>query len=129
MISDFTEKEMSDLLYDKLSEIGDEVSLKTPTTESIFPCRTIQNPLMNINKTNDAIPLRKIFQISIEHWNEMQRECMDMANKSDLKLRELNILRTNTSPIIFDEITKKYKLICTYEVRYNALTNSFEYIR
>ena len=54
---------------------------------------------------------------------------MEMANKTDVELRKKNFVRTNTSPSLFDEITKKYRLITTYEVRYNALTNSFEFIR
>ena len=135
MIYDFTTKDMSDLLYDVLSEIKDykeentEAVLQTPTTQSKFPCRVINTPLESVNKTENAIPLRKTFQVSIEHWTSKQRECMEMANRTDFELRKKNFIRTNTSPILFDEITKKYRLITTYEVRYNALTNSFNFIR
>lgn len=135
MIYDFTTKDMSDLTYDALSEIKDnekdntESVLQTPTTQSKFPCRVIHIPLESITKTENAMPLRKTFQVSIEHWTSKQRECMEMANKTDLELRKKNMIRTNTSPILFDEITKKYRLITTYEVRYNAITNSFEFIR
>ena len=54
---------------------------------------------------------------------------MEMADRTDKQLQKRNFTRTNSSPIIFDQITKKYKFITTYEVRYNALTNSFSYIR
>ena len=134
-MNDFTIKDMSDLLYDILSQIKDnekdntEVVLQTPTTQSKFPCRVINTPLERMDKTENAIPLCKTFQVSIEQWHVKQRESMEMANKTDLELRKKNFIRTNTSPILFDEITKKYRLITTYEVRYNALTNSFNFIR
>lgn len=134
-MNDFTTKSMSDLIYDVLSKIKDngidetEVVLQTPTTDGVYPCRVINTPLESVMKTENAIPVRKTFQISIEHWESTQREAMEMANKTDLELRKKNLIRTNTSPILFDEITKKYKLITTYEVRYNALTDSLEFIR
>lgn len=135
MIYEFSTKDMSDLLYDDLSTIQDnegintEIVLTTPTTESTFPCRVIDTPLENINKTQDGIPIRKTFQVSIEHWDNEQRFCMEMADRTDKQLQKRNFIRTNSSPIIFDQITKKYRFITTYEVRYNAITNAFSYIR
>lgn len=132
---EFTTKNMSDLLYDDLSIIQDnegvntETVLTTPTTESLFPCRVIETPLESVNKSINAIPIRKTFQVSIEHWASEQRFCMEMANKTDKQLQKRNFTRTNSSPIIFDQITKKYRFITTYEVRWNGLTNSFEYVR
>ena len=135
MIYEFSTKDMSDLLYDDLSIIQDnagintEVVLTTPTTESTFPCRVIDTPLESINNTNNATPIRKTFQVSIEHWDNKQRVCMEMADRTDKQLQKRNFTRTNSSPIIFDQITKKYRFVTTYEVRWNALTNSFRYIR
>lgn len=135
MIYEFSTQDMSDLLYDDLSTIQDnegettEAVLTTPTTESTFPCRVIETPLESVNKTENGIPIRKTFQVSIEHWDNEQRACMEMANNTDKKLRIRNLIRTNSSPIIFDQITKKYRFVTTYEVRWNALTNSFSYIR
>ena len=135
MIHEFSTKDMSDLLYDDLSIIQDnagintEVVLTTPTTESTFPWRVNDTPLESINNTNNATPIRKTFQVSIEHWDNKQRVCMEMANNTDKKLQKRNFTRTNSSPIIFDQITKKYRFVTTYEVRWNALTNSFSYIR
>ena len=135
MIYEFSTKDMSDLLYEDLSTIQDnegvntEAVLTTPTTESTFPCRVIDTPLESVNNTDNATPIRKTFQVSIEHWDNEQRFCMEMANNTDKQLQKRNFTRTNSSPIIFDQITKKYRFITTYEVRYNALTNSFSYIR
>lgn len=135
MIHEFTTKDMSDLLYNDLSTIQDnegkttEIALTTPTTESVFPCRILETPLENTNKTNNGIPILKTFQVSIEHWDNEQRFCMEMANRTDKQLQKRNFTRTNSSPIIFDQITKKYRFITNYEVRYNAIMNSFSCIK
>lgn len=135
MNEEFTIKDMSDLLYDDLSKIKDdnenetEASLQTPTTESVFPCRLINTPLDSVLKSQNATPILKDFQITIEHWSDSQRKCMEMGNNTDKALQKRNILRTNTQPIIYDEITKKYRLIVIYGVRWEKLTNSFIYIK
>lgn len=128
-MNELTTKQFSDLIYDKLNELGEELSLSNPTTESIFPCRTIGTPLEMTLKTENATPIMKQFQISISHWNVDQRTCMEMANKTDEKLRKYNLIRTNTNQIIYDDITKKHNLITIYEVRWEALTNSFIYVK
>lgn len=118
-------KEFSDLIYDKLTELGDETILTNPKTTSRFPCREIQTPLKSVNRTNALVT----FQISIKHWNNKQRNAMEMTDKTDEKLLEYNLVRTGTSPCIFDEILQKYGITTTYEVRYNALTNAFQIIK
>lgn len=135
MNEEFTIKDMSDLLYDDLSKIKDDnenetqVILQTPTTNSIFPCRLINNPLDSVLKSQNAIPILKDFQITIEHWADSQMECMEMGSNTDKALQRRNILRTNTQQIIYDDITKKYRLIVIYGVRWEKLTNSFIYIK
>jgi len=118
-------KDFSDLIYNKLNTLGDEVVLVNPTTKSKFPCREINTPLMRINRSN----AESTFQISIKHWNKSQRDAMEMADLTDEKLLEYNMIRTSTSPCQFDEIVQKYGLTTTYEVRYNALDNAFELIK
>lgn len=118
-------KEFSDLTYDKLIEIGDETVLTNPNTKSKFPCRELMTPLKSISRTNALAT----FQISVKHWNNKQRDAMEMTDKTDDKLLEYNMVRTGTSPCVFDEILKKYAVTTTYEVRYNALTNAFQIIR
>lgn len=135
MIQEFTTRDMSDLLEADLNTIKDngksitEVTLQNPTTESKFPCRLIHTPLDSIRKSENAIPILKDFQITIEHWASKQRNCMEMASNTDKVLQKRNMLRTNTQPIVYDEITKKNRLITIYEVRWNALTNSFQFTK
>ncbi len=134
-MKEFTIKDISDLLYDDLSQIKDdninftETVLTMPTTESKFPCRLIHTPLDNIVKSENAIPVLKDFEITIEHWESGQRKCMEMASNTDEVLQKRNMLRINTQPILYDDITKKYRLITKYDVRWNALTNSFQFIK
>lgn len=54
---------------------------------------------------------------------------MNMSSKTDKQLRKKNIIRTNTSEIIKDTVTKKYRLLATYEVRYNCISDSFNKIK
>lgn len=134
-ISEFSTKELSDLIYTKLSTIIDngqtatDVVLQTPTTSSKFPCRVINVPLEQVTKTENATPIIKRFQVTIENWANLQRECMDMGTNTDLALREINLVRTTTAQVLFDEVTKKYRLIATYEMDYYGVHNSFEVIR
>ena len=118
-------KEFSDYIYDKLIQLNDEVVLTNPSTTSKFPCRELQTPLKSINKTRAMAT----FQISIKHWHKRQRSAMEMTDKTDEKLLEYNLVRTNTSPCIYDSILQKYGITTTYEVKYNALTNAFQIIR
>ena len=134
-ISEYSAKELSDLIYTKLSLITDvgsvptDVVLQTPTTSSKFPCRVLNVPAEQVTKTENAIPLVKRFQVTIENWAKGQRDCMDMGNNTDIALRDYNLIRTSTTQVLFDEVTKKYRLIATYEMDYYGVNNSFEVIK
>ena len=134
-ISEYSSRELSDLIYTKLSTIIDvgetptDVVIQTPTTTSKFPCRVINVPLEQVIKTENATPIETRYQVTIENWAKGQRDCMDMGNRTDIALREINLIRTTTTPVIFDEVTKKYRLIATYEMNYYGVHNSFEVIR
>lgn len=126
---DLSIKEFSDLVYEKLEPLNYEQILSNPTTESIFPCLELHTPLKSVNKTQNAIPLKSTFQMSITCWNEKQRKAMEMTQEIETKLQEMNFVRTNTSPAIYDAVLQKYGITITFEVRYNVLMNSFEFIR
>lgn len=133
-MKEFTIKEMSDLLFEILSEIKDDGENKTavmidkPLENSIFPCRVINTPLETTIKTKDAVPILKTFKVIIEEWASDQVTAMEMASKTDSELRKKNFVKTNTNQIVFDETIKKYKLANTYEVRWEGITNSFVFI-
>jgi len=134
-ISEYSSRELSDEIYTLLSVIQDDgtnttdVVLQTPTTTSAFPCRVINAPLEMITKTENAIPIVKRFQVTIECWAKGQRNVMDMGQRTDESLRAINLIRTTTTQLLFDEVTKKYRLIASYEMDYYGVHNSFEVIR
>lgn len=126
---DLTEKEFSDLIYDALNDLGYERVLSNPTVESVFPLLELHSPLKNIDKTDKGVTVYARFQVTITCWNEKQRSCMDMCNQVDGILNQLNIVRTNQTPSMYDSILQKYSISSTYEVKYNALNGSFNLIK
>ncbi len=136
MMKEFTIKDMSALLYEKLSKIKDFEDKQTETTldtsqEKIttFPCRLINPPLEFIEKTQNAIPIRKKFQTKVEHIAISQADVIEMANNTDLELRKIHFVKTLSESIMYDEKLQKYKQSNTYEVRYNMIFNTFEFIK
>ena len=135
-MKEFTIKDMSALLYEKLSKLKDFEDKQTETTldtsqEKIttFPCRLINPPLEFIEKTQNAIPIRKKFQTKVEHIAISQADVIEMANNTDLELRKIHFVKTLSESIIYDEKLQKYKQSNTYEVRYNMIFNTFEFIK
>ena len=123
---DLSIKDFSDLLYEQLEPLKYKQILTNPTTTtSKFPCLELHTPLKSVNKTENAFPIKSTFQISITCWNEKQRQAMQMTDEVSTKLQELNFIRTNTSPAIYDSILQKYGITITFEVRYNSITASF----
>ena len=124
-MKDLSELEFSDLVYEKLESLKYKQILTNPTTTIKFPCLELHTPLKSVNLTENAFPIKSTFQISITCWNEKQRQAMKMADEVDKKLQELNFTRTNTSPVVYDQILQKYGITVTFEVRYNSITTSF----
>ena len=112
-MKDLSVLEFSDLTYEKLESLKYKQILTNPTTTSKFPCLELHTPLKSVNKTENAFPIFSTFQISITCWNEKQRQA----------------IRTNTSPAIYDSILQKYGITITFEVRYNSIMNSFDFIK
>lgn len=120
----------SDLVYEKLERLyKNKPILSNPDTESKFPVLELHTPLKSVNKTESGFPILSTFQISVTCWNKKQRQAMQMTSEVETILQQINFLRTNTSPAIYDSILQKYGITITFEVRYNAIMDSFELIR
>lgn len=129
-MKDLSELEFSDLVYEKLENLyKNKPILSNPNTESKFPILELHTPLKSVNLTENGFPIRSTFQISITCWNEKQRQAMRTIDEVDKKLQEFNFIRTNTSPAVYDSILQKYGITITFEVIYNAIMNSFDFIR
>lgn len=126
MIENFTTEQLTKMIYEKLESLQYNTVLSNPTTESVFPAIVINTPLESTRKRYNTEILQKVFQVSIECWAEKKYKVMQMMEEISQILKEYNFIRTSTTPDIFDEITQKYRMITTFEVKYNGLTNSFE---
>lgn len=104
-MKDLSELEFSDLVYEKLENLyKNKPILSNPNTESKFPILELHTPLKSVNLTENAFPIRSTFQISITCWNEKQRQAMQMTDEVSTRLQELNLIKTNTSPAVYDQI-------------------------
>lgn len=129
-MKDLNIKEFSDLVYEQLEVLKYKQILTNPNTkDKAKELIELHTPLKSVNKTEKAFPILSTFQISITCWNEKQRQAMQMTEEVDTKLQEFNFIRTNTSPAIYDSILQKYGITITFEVRYNSITTSFNFIR
>ncbi len=127
---DLSIREFSDLVYEKLESLEYEQTLTNPTTEDKSEeLLELHTPLKSINKTQNAFPIKSTFQMSITCWSKEQRKAMEMTQEVETTLQEFNMIRTNTSPAIYDSILQKYGITIIFEVRFNSLTNSFDFIR
>lgn len=127
---DLSTEYFSDLVYEKLEKIyKNKPILSNPDTESKFPVLELHTPLKSVNKTENGFPILSTFQILITCWNRKQRQAMQMTSEVETTLQQLNFIRTNTSPAIYDSILQKYGITITFEARYNAIMDSFELIR
>ena len=99
--------------------------MSNPTTESVFPVIVINTPLESTNRQYNTEVLQKTFQTSIECWANKKYDVMKMMEEISQILIKYNFKKVSTTPDIFDEITQKHRMIMTFEVKYNGLTNSF----
>ena len=130
MIHELDIETLTRLIVRKINEIDNrEIVLQNPTDKSVFPCTVVRTPMERQRISEETTPVYKRFSISIEEWANNQYDCMFQSNETAVKLREYNFKKVNNDISIYDEITKKYRLISNYEVNYNGLTNSFEVIR
>ncbi len=129
-MKDLSIKEFSNLVYDKLNTLTYKQILSNPTAEDkekeIIELHT---PLKSINKTENAFPILSSFQISITCWSEEQSKSIDMTSEVETELRKLNFVGSNTNPTIYDTTLQKYGITVTFEVRYNSITDSFQFIK
>lgn len=124
MINNFTTEQLTKMIYEKLEPLGYEIVLSNPTTESKFPVIVIDTPLESTAKRYNKEILQKQFQVSIECWASEKYDVMRIMEEVSQILINYNFFKTNTIPDVFEEITKKYRMIMTFEVKYNGLTNA-----
>jgi len=119
--------ELTKMIVSELEKIGNlEVVLENPIASSKFPCSVVNTPLQSIEITEDAIPVRTNISVLIDCWDNTKYKSMQLLEKVDKKMRNINFIRTNMPIDQFDSITKKYRIGGSYEAFFNGLTNALE---
>lgn len=103
-----------------------QVVLVNPTDESSFPCAVIGTPLKRVQITEDGTPIEISLSIQIDYWADKKYTCLSLSDTADRNLRNLNLVRINTTVDTYDTVTRKYRYGGNYETTFNALTNAFE---
>lgn len=125
MVDNFTTEQLTKMIYEKLEPLGYEIVLSNPTTKTKFPTIVINTPLESVSKKYNKDILEKRFQVSIECWTDKKYKMMRIMEEISQIMIKYNLVKTNTTQDMFDDITQKYRISSTYEVKYNGLTNSF----
>ena len=124
-------KDFNDIVVSLLEQIIPEVVLENPNASGVFPCIVCQAPMRYDEKTNNEenMPILSRFSITIEAWTKKKSSSLTISDDIDSKLRGYNFTRIGTPIDLYDEITKCHRYGGSYEVFYNAMTNSFEKIK
>lgn len=126
-MTEFDTGQFTKWIVEELNKIENlEVVLSNPSGESKFPCAVVSTPLTRIQLTEDGTPIKIAIQVSVDYWSNTKYNCMSLSDSGNIKLRNLNLTRTNTTIDIFDDITKKYRYGGNYETIFNAITGAFE---
>ena len=129
-MTDFDTSQFTKWVVAKLDTIeGLEVVLANPSGDSVFPCAVVSTPLIRVIRTENSTPVEIIISIQVDYWDSTKYSVMSLSDQANIKLREYNLTRVNTTIDLFDEITKKYRYGGNYEVKYNSITNSYEIIK
>ena len=128
-MKEFKVSEFYDMVISILESILKEVVRENPDGKAIFPCIVAQAPMRLDEKNGEDVPILSRFSITIEAWTKRKSSSIEIADKIDSKLRGYNFTRTGTPIDLYDENTKCHRYGGSYEVFYNALTNSLEKVK
>jgi hypothetical protein len=129
-MTDFDTGQFTKWVVAKLNTITNlEVVLSNPSGNSIFPCAVVGTPLIRVVRTENGVPIEIDISVQIDYWANTKYDVMSLSDSGNVKLREFNLSRVNTTIDTFDEIVKKYRYGGNYEVKFNAINNSYMNIR
>ncbi len=128
-MKEFKVSEFYNMVISILESILKEVVRENPDGKAIFPCIVAQAPMRLDEKNGEDVPILSRFSITIEAWTKRKSSSIELADEIDSKLRGYNFTRTGTPIDLYDENTKCHRYGGSYEVFYNALTNSLEKVK
>ena len=128
-MKEFKVSEFYNMVISILESILKEVVRENPDGKAIFPCIVAQAPMRLDEKNGEDVPILSRFSITIEAWTKRKSSSIELADEIDSKLRGYNFTRTGTPIDLYDENTMCQRYGGSYEVFYNALTNSLEKVK
>ena len=128
-MKEFKVSEFYNMVISILESILKEVVRENPDGKAIFPCIVAQAPMRLDEKNGEDVPILSRFSITIEAWTKRKSSSIELADEIDSKLRGYNFTRTGTPIDLYDENTMCLRYVGSYEVFYNALTNSLEKVK
>lgn len=128
-MSELSVKAFYTFVIEKLETLITEVIMENPDSKGVFPCIVVQAPTRIDVKNGDSNPILSRFSITCEAWAHKKSSSIELADKIDQVLRNYNFTRIGTPIDLYDDNTKCHRYGGSYEVFYNAITNSLEKIR
>lgn len=121
--------EFYDMVITILETVTKEVVRENPNGKATFPCIVVQAPMRFDEKNGEDVPILSRFSITCEVWTKRKSSSIELADEIDSKLRGYNFTRTGTPIDLYDENTQCHRYGGSYEVFFNAITNSLERVR
>lgn len=128
-MKEFKVSDFYNMVISILETILKEVVMENPDGKSVFPCIVVQAPMRLDEVNGEDVPILSRFSITCEAWTKKKSSSISLADEIDSKLRGYNFTRTGTPIDLYDENTKSHRYGGSYEVFYNALTNSLEKVK
>ena len=100
----------------------ESVMLENPSTRAVFPSCTLSVPLARPLYMGRAYDI----SITVEVWADKQLDAVRLFEHLRAELEKLNLRQTGNVPSQQDDITEKWRFGGYFEVRWNAIDNTFE---
>ena len=117
------------LFVDKVAEVpeigSDGALLSNPDISAHFPACVVQPPLVKPSKGAAAGAAYDI-SVTLEVWTDRLSSSLGIFDGIIEKMKDYGFSLTSTTPQQYDMITKKWRYGGYFEVRWNAIDNSFE---
>lgn len=111
-------------IVDKVASVigSDSALLTNPARDAAFPVCVVQPPLQSPRHSGASLDL----SVTVEVWADSQYEAMRVFDQVRDALEEINLTKTNNTPLFQDAYTLKWRFGGYFETRWNAITNAFE---
>ena len=122
-------KYFTQLFVDKVAEVPEIGSngalLSNPDTSAHFPACVVQPPLTKSTRGARGGAAYDL-SVTVEVWSDKLSTSLGIFDEVITKMKDYAFSLVNTTPQHYDTVTKKWRFGGYFEVRWNAIDNSFE---